>query len=101
MAKKYKLVDGERIELTKEEIKELDDIAAEADLDFTFTRSLRNGKLGECDWTQMTDSPLTDEKKAEWATYRQELRDLPSKHSKVSEVVWPDDPPTAAAKAAE
>ena len=99
--KKYKLVDGERIELTAEEIKALDDMAAEADLDFTFTRSLREGKLRECDWTQGADSPLTDEKKAEWATYRQELRDLPATYSKVSEVVWPDDPPTAAAKAAE
>ena len=43
MAKKYKLVDGERIELTAEEIQELEDRAAEAELDFTFTRSLREG----------------------------------------------------------
>ena len=28
------------------------------------------------DWTQMPDSPLSDSKKAEWATYRQELRDI-------------------------
>ena len=28
------------------------------------------------DWTQVNDSPLSAEKKAEWATYRQELRDL-------------------------
>jgi hypothetical protein len=27
----------------------------------------------------MPDSPLSDTKKAEWATYRQELRDLPAK----------------------
>ena len=57
--------------------------------------------LGDCDWTQLGDNGLTDEKKAEWATYRQELRDIPATYSKVSEVVWPDDPPTAAAKAAE
>ena len=92
MAKKYKLVDGERIELTAEEIHELEDRAAEAELDFTFTRSLREGILRGCDWTQGNDSPLTDEKKAEWATYRQELRDIPATYSKVSEVVWPTEP---------
>jgi len=42
-------------------------------------RQIRNIKLKKCDWTQATDSPLSDEKKAEWATYRQQLRDLPSK----------------------
>ena len=98
---KYKMVNGEVIELTEDEVKELDKRHAEADLDFTFVRSQRDGSLTGCDWTQVSDSPLTDEKKAEWAAYRQELRDLPSKHSKVSEVVFPNDPPTAAAKAAE
>tara|TARA_R100000231_G_C5302419_1_gene157980 strand:+ start:631 stop:849 length:219 start_codon:yes stop_codon:yes gene_type:complete len=40
-------------------------------------RGLRNKKLAKCDWTQANDSPLSDEKKKEWATYRQALRDLP------------------------
>ena len=39
-------------------------------------RQLRNRKLAKCDWTQASDSPLSDEKKKEWATYRQALRDL-------------------------
>ena len=39
-------------------------------------RGLRNRKLAKCDWTQAPDSPLSDEKKKEWATYRQALRDL-------------------------
>jgi len=43
----------------------------------------RNNRLTASDWTQMPDSPLSDEKKAEWATYRQALRDLPQK--------WPSD----------
>jgi hypothetical protein len=38
-------------------------------------REERNQKLGICDWTQGSDSPLSDDKKAEWATYRQALRD--------------------------
>jgi hypothetical protein len=41
-------------------------------------RRLRNAFLRECDWTQFADSPLTAEQKAEWATYRQALRDLPA-----------------------
>tara|TARA_Y100000401_G_C8304693_1_gene216192 strand:+ start:378 stop:599 length:222 start_codon:yes stop_codon:yes gene_type:complete len=42
-------------------------------------RMLRNAELTGCDWTQANDSPLSDSKKAEWATYRQKLRDFPSK----------------------
>ena len=98
---RYKVVNGEYIELTAEEIKEMEDRATAMDLDFTFTRTHRNALLRDCDWTQIADATLGAHTAEEWATYRQELRDLPSKHSKVSEVVWPDDPPTAAAKAAE
>ena len=32
--------------------------------------------LSGSDWTQLPDSPLSSTKKAEWATYRQSLRDL-------------------------
>lgn len=39
-------------------------------------RQTRNYLLQQCDWTQLSDSPLTVEKKAEWATYRQALRDI-------------------------
>lgn len=37
-------------------------------------RAERNGLLAQSDWTQMNDSPLTNEVKTAWATYRQELR---------------------------
>tara|TARA_Y100000356_G_C11046106_1_gene176186 strand:+ start:131 stop:355 length:225 start_codon:yes stop_codon:yes gene_type:complete len=36
----------------------------------------RNGLLRESDWTVMPDSPLSDDKKAEWKIYRQALRDI-------------------------
>ena len=98
---RYKVVNGEYIELTAEEIKEMEDRATAMDLDFTFTRVHRNALLRDCDWTQIADATLGDHTAEEWATYRQELRDLPGSFTKVSEVVWPDDPPTAAAKAAE
>ena len=58
-------------------------------------RTLRNSKLGTCDWTQLPDSPLTDTKKAEWAEYRQALRGIPKTNegaTKLDEIVWPDVP---------
>jgi len=42
-------------------------------------RSKRDELLAASDWTQFADSPLTDEKKKEWQTYRQALRDMPDK----------------------
>ena len=41
-------------------------------------REIRNTLLLDSDWTQFTDSPLTDTKKTEWKTYRQALRDMPT-----------------------
>lgn len=56
-------------------------------------RMKRNHLLMESDWTQMPDSPLTDEAKTLWATYRTALRDLPTNEN------WPslgdDDWPSA------
>jgi len=40
-------------------------------------RTERNRLLSESDWTQLLDSPLTTEKRIEWQTYRQQLRDFP------------------------
>ena len=60
-------------------------------------RISRNMKLLSCDWTQLADSPLTNDKKAEWATYRQELRDLPATVTDINDdrtitVNWPTEP---------
>lgn len=44
-------------------------------------RGKRNLLLQQSDWTQVPDSPLTDAKKAEWATYRQQLRDMMSSYT--------------------
>jgi len=40
-------------------------------------RILRNQRLAESDWTQLPDSPLTEDQKFSWKEYRQSLRDLP------------------------
>ena len=59
-------------------------------------RNQRNAKLGYSDWTQVADSPLSDDKKAEWKTYRQSLRDLMSTLSEdltdPEDVGWPTQP---------
>jgi hypothetical protein len=58
-------------------------------------RDLRNSLLSECDWTQASDTPLTDSKKAEWATYRQTLRDLPANNTSatsIDDVTFPTKP---------
>ena len=55
-------------------------------------RTERNRKLAECDWTQFNDSPLTDEKKTKWQTYRQALRDITDGFDNDTEVVWPTKP---------
>lgn len=58
-------------------------------------RNRRNLMLEECDWTQAADSPLSDSKKAEWATYRQQLRDLTNKYTtenSIEDIVFPTKP---------
>jgi hypothetical protein len=56
----------------------------------------RGVKLSFSDWTQANDSPLSDEKKTEWRTYRQSLRDimanLPADLDDPENVVWPTEP---------
>ena len=88
-----KIVDNVVIELTAEEIAEVEARVAAADLDFREVRMQRNGLLAASDWTQLADSPLADEKKAEWVTYRQALRDYPAESDKVSTLpAWPTEP---------
>lgn len=55
-------------------------------------RKTRDRLLQECDWTVGIDSPLSDDKKEEWKTYRQALRDLPSTLTDVEKVFWPVKP---------
>ena len=57
----------------------------------------RGAKLLHTDWTQMPDSPLSDELKEEYRIYRQTLRDMPSTIDFASltsdeEIEWPLPP---------
>ena len=80
-----KVIDGEIINgNTNSELLILDEI-----------RIIRENRLNKSDWTQTEDSPLSDAKKAEWATYRQLLRDLPSQYTdsdNINDVVFPTQP---------
>ena len=57
-------------------------------------RTTRNKLLADSDWTQMNDSPLSNEDKAAWATYRQELRDMSDLASwpNIADDDWPVAP---------
>lgn len=54
-------------------------------------RGNRNRRLYLSDWTQLPDAPLTAEKKAEWATYRQALRDITNQEDPFN-ISWPIEP---------
>ena len=55
-------------------------------------RQNRDKALAACDWTVLTDSPLTTAKKTEWKTYRQALRDITSAEGFPHDVTWPSEP---------
>lgn len=58
-------------------------------------RRMRFQLLTACDWTQTADAPLDELTKAEWAAYRQQLRDLPAMYANETDfanVVWPTKP---------
>ena len=54
-------------------------------------RSKRNNLLAASDWTQANDSPLSNDKKTEWASYRTALRNLPAS-SDWPNVTFPEEP---------
>jgi len=52
-------------------------------------RGLRNKRLAETDYTQLTDAPGDT---AAWATYRQALRDITAQEGFPFTVTWPTEP---------
>ena len=58
--------------------------------DFEILRRQRNRLLAETDWTQSRDVTLPND--AEWAAYRQALRDLPENTTDPANPVWPTKP---------
>ena len=74
---------------TKYSVADMDDEAKAAvdDAIRSANRDTRNRKLTECDWTQLGDVRLTAQCKADFADYRQALRDID-----LLDPVWPDEP---------
>ena len=74
---KTKMVNGKEVELTADEIKELearDKTWADGEYDRLMAniRQERTNLLAECDWMGMSDTTMSDA----WKTYRQKLRDI-------------------------
>tara|TARA_R100001440_G_C2443665_1_gene106785 strand:- start:1 stop:297 length:297 start_codon:yes stop_codon:yes gene_type:complete len=85
----YRIEDGELIENTAEDIaaieqRKADEAPHDLEENKSQVRQERNALLAASDWTQANDSPLANDKKIEWASYRTLLRDLPSSSD------WPD-----------
>ena len=55
-------------------------------------RQQRTVLLQSSDWTQLPDSPLSAEKKAELAAYRQSLRDITEQVGFPDNIQWPVQP---------
>lgn len=51
----------------------------------------RNRKLADSDWTQLSDAPLTNTETANWASYRQALRDITNQTDPFN-INWPVSP---------
>ncbi len=74
----YEMTDSEKRQIFRQEL-----------------RGLRDKYLQESDWTQVPDSPLSDELKQKYSEYRQQLRDLPETYETeidMMNVNIPDEP---------
>lgn len=67
-------------------------VSAKAERVWVELRTERDRRLVASDWTQFNDSPLSQDKKSEWAVYRQALRDLPANTTDPTNVTWPTPP---------
>ena len=83
--------DGEFVSVVQVADMSAEEIQAAKDSAMAQLRSTRNALLLACDWTQIADCTIP--KKAEWATYRQTLRDFPSTISDARlTITWPNNP---------
>lgn len=63
-----------------------------ASVEWAAVRARRDQLLRNTDFTQLLDYPVTDVHRAEVATYRKALRDIPDQGSDPDAVVWPPKP---------
>lgn len=72
-------------------LKEGDELALAIRGKWMEVRNLRNTYLTQTDYTQIADSPIPEDKRGAWATYRQQLRDITLQTDPFN-LVWPTDP---------
>ncbi len=77
VGKRFRLVDGEAVEMTSEEIESENDALLLSGAKQK-VRDQRAKLLVDSDWTVNPQVPLSEEKTTAWAAYRQALRDFPS-----------------------
>lgn len=79
----YIIVNGLPQELNIEPVEQTEKYA------LAVLRSERTALLSASDWTQVPDAPVDQ---AAWATYRQQLRDLPENTEDPANPTWPSIP---------
>lgn len=67
------------------------EIEANTESQWSKIRKQRDSLLQSCDWTQLPDVTISN--KADWAAYRQALRDITNQEDPYN-IVWPSDPNT-------
>tara|TARA_Y100000114_G_scaffold56254_1_gene51516 strand:- start:3265 stop:3552 length:288 start_codon:yes stop_codon:yes gene_type:complete len=89
-------INNSLVEISDEEYAErqAESLAAKTAMLNEQNRIIRNELLTASDWTQMPDSPLADDAKTSWATYRTALRDLPTHENwpLLEDADWPTQP---------
>lgn len=67
------------------------ELAEVVEAQWTRVRKDRNRLLADCDWTQLTDAPVSDMEEQQWASYRQALRDITTQSDPFN-IQWPVPP---------
>lgn len=84
---RYKLVDGQPVERSEEEI-EVDRVPIQA----SSARAQRDKLLAATDWTQTLDAPIDADTREAMRAYRQALRDVPQQEGFPNNISWPEMP---------
>ena len=95
----YDVIDGSYFSIEENEVVEYQttrkkseqDIQNEIDNQWSNVRARRNIDLMGSDWTQVLDSPFTEEQKELWRLYRQALRDITLQTDPFN-ITWPIKP---------
>lgn len=84
---RYKLVEGQTMERTEEEI-----AADRVPLQASAVRTQRDKLLAATDWAVLPDSPLDGTSQTALKAYRQALRDVPQQEGFPNSISWPNMP---------